>query len=584
MTSKHRIAAWSAVVALVVASLALPALIPWATNRFELSILVNGMSIAIHEFVCSVFAAVALWASFRKRPWPVWVKLFCLALASVAVGDLMYGVTSYIIRTPPPRGLEPLVHEIPYALFALGLAGALVSRAIEKTTRLEKRIIVGVIAIIGAACLVVSYKLILNPFFHAVPKRPFPIYVTAVLYALGQSVFVGGMVVASFRALGAAEYLIWFCLLTLTGSDFVLRYQDIWGSITGVPFSEYGWQVALAGVAAVSGVEWFRARLHKIAEAPAPLYSVRVMTAGVAFVALFAFVVSSWWLSSFFGVVTPGGAGFHVTVFVMIWSGSNVLSIVLSAMLRDLYQKMVCHRDQTDAGKANMLWEAANVFRLLKERNRELKTERDTVLRITSTVAHNLRTPLQSMKTAVSRLESTMDVGPTGTKALEILRLASKNIEGIANEVLQERKNLQYAETIASAADGAVRIVSQTYPGKRFVLDLEDGLPVQRVRGLTPVLMNLLSNSAEATVGDRPVVVRARIRDGSCVIEVVDEGQGMAADLLEAIRRGEIRSTKKAGNGLGLSSAMKWATDSGYVLDVASVAGKGTAISLSIPN
>ncbi|HLD98885.1 MAG TPA: HAMP domain-containing sensor histidine kinase [Bdellovibrionota bacterium] len=560
-----------------------PLALPSLGQRFRLGVNGTGMVVAVHEFLCSCLSFLVIRSAWRRGEFPRWATMLGLAFLALAVGYLMYGVISYILRTPPPRGLEPLLHEVPYVLFSVFSAFAVFLRATEGLSRRESRGVAAFIALLASVYFTVSFALILNPFFHTTPIRPGAIYTTAVLYALGQAVFVGSLFVASFRALSIPEFLLWFCFLTLSGSDFVLRFQDMGGSVVGIPFSEYGWQIALAGIASVVALEWYRGSLRRSLSTPAPLYSVRVMTAGLSFVALFAFVLVTWSFSSYLGIATPGGAGFHVTVFIAIWSASNALSIAFCGILRRVHGQLLAQGDQVIERFGPMLWEVDGVFRFLNERNRELQRERDTVLRLTSTVAHNLRTPLLSMNTAIGKLETTIDAEPTSTKALELLRLAMKNLESIANEVLLERKKLQYAESISESVKGAIQIVGQTFPLQKFVLEMgEAKISAAKLRGLTPVLMNLLKNAAEANSNGKPITVRVNGAGPGCLLEIEDHGSGIEDDVLSALKRGKSRTTKRDGNGLGVPAAMKWAAENRARFDIDSALGAGTRVRLEI--
>ncbi|HLD99863.1 MAG TPA: HAMP domain-containing sensor histidine kinase [Bdellovibrionota bacterium] len=559
--------------------LALPAL----SQRFNLGVNGTGMVVAVHEFLCSCFSFLVIRSAWRRGEFPSWATMLGWAFLALAIGDLMYGVTSHILRTPPPRGLEPLLHEVPYVLFSIFSAVAVFLRATEGLARRQWRGVAAFVVLLASLYFTVSFALILNPFFHVTPIRPVAIYTTAVLYAIGQAVFVGSLVVASFRALSIPEFLLWFCFLTLSGSDLVLRYQDMGGSIVGIPFSEYGWQIAVAGIASVLSIEWYRGTLRRSLSTPAPLYSLRVMTAGLSFIALFAFVLVTWTFSSYLGIATPGGAGFHITVFIGIWSASNAISIAVCGILRRVHDQLLAQGDQVVDHLGPMLWEVDGVFRFLNERNRELQRERDTVLRLTSTVAHNLRTPLLSMNTAIGKLERTVEAEPTITKALELLRLAMKNVEAIANEVLLERKKLQFAESIPESVNGAIQILGQTFPSQKFVLERGDAkISSAKLRGLTPVLMNLLKNAAESNTDSKSITVRVNGAGSRCLIEIEDHGSGMADDVLSALKRGESRTTKKDGNGLGVLAAMKWAKENRARFDIDSALGRGTRVRLEI--
>jgi signal transduction histidine kinase len=573
---------------LLILNCAFPFLWEKATAVFSLSDAVSGMVTAIHESLCSLSAAYLIYVFSKEQHCKPWFKYLGLSLLAVAIGDLNYGLTSYIFPTPPPRGYRPLVHEIPYVIFMGSLALAAVLRALEKSSKKSRTWMSLAIFSIGAAYFICSYRLILFPFFHDSVSRPFAIYTTATLYAVGQSVAVGALIVASLRTIGWSEFLLWFMFLTLNASDFVLRYQDIGKTQLGVPLSEYGWEFALAFVCSL----FFLIREKKesfpaYVKPPAPVFSLRVVMAATSLCVLLAFVVITWSLSRYLGVVNAGNVGGYVLAFVVIWSCANGFSILLSKSLRDIHSRLLMHADHVEENQTALAWEVDQIFTFLNQRNRELTRERDTVLRITSTVAHNLRTPLQGLRVALPRLERNMGEScgcrETNWTAIESLKESTRVMETTASDLLLERKKMVHAETIQSAVEGAVNIAGLSFPKKSFEMRNNIAPTAFRVPGLTPVLLNLLSNAAEASSDDQPVCLRLERHSGHYKIEIQDQGEGIAPPLLEALERGQEITTKPNGNGLGVSSAVQWAQQNGYGLTFSTGKEQGTTITLNIP-
>jgi two-component system sensor histidine kinase KdpD len=70
---------------------------------------------------------------------------------------------------------------------------------------------------------------------------------------------------------------------------------------------------------------------------------------------------------------------------------------------------------------------------------------------------------------------------------------------------------------------------------------------------LEQALYNLLDNAARHTPPGTRVVVRAWQQDDGLVVEVADEGPGVAAADREAVFRRFVRGKRSAGMGLGLA-------------------------------
>ena len=91
---------------------------------------------------------------------------------------------------------------------------------------------------------------------------------------------------------------------------------------------------------------------------------------------------------------------------------------------------------------------------------------------------------------------------------------------------------------------------------------------------------NLVTNAIEHS-GAGKVLVGVRRRGAGCVIEVRDNGRGIAPDALRGMDGR--RWTEGAGSGLGLWIASRFARLLGGVLDVRAEAGRGTCFRICLP-
>ena len=107
---------------------------------------------------------------------------------------------------------------------------------------------------------------------------------------------------------------------------------------------------------------------------------------------------------------------------------------------------------------------------------------------------------------------------------------------------------------------------------------------------LESALLNLCKNAGEASLAGGQVVLSATSGDepgvgGPCVrFEVRDEGVGMSPEILAAARRPYFTTKAAAGGtGLGLASVAAFAKAAGGALRIESEAGRGTRVSLLLP-
>jgi signal transduction histidine kinase/transcriptional regulator with XRE-family HTH domain len=104
---------------------------------------------------------------------------------------------------------------------------------------------------------------------------------------------------------------------------------------------------------------------------------------------------------------------------------------------------------------------------------------------------------------------------------------------------------------------------------------------------LSQAMQNLIGNAVQHTSGGVPIVVSIGERESGdgplAVIEVHDEGPGIAPDLLSRLFVRDAAGGETAGRGLGLYLARGIATAHGGELTVDSEVGKGTTFTLTLP-
>lgn len=149
------------------------------------------------------------------------------------------------------------------------------------------------------------------------------------------------------------------------------------------------------------------------------------------------------------------------------------------------------------------------------------------------------------------------------------LELLSPLIESVVSE-----KRLQYAhqKTVEIEFSGAAdchHLFSEIQPVE-----------------LSRILSNLVNNSIEAL--ERPGHVRIRLLDqgGTPVIEVGDSGKGIPPEILKKLGTARIthgKSGTESGSGLGIYHARTTLESWGGKLEIASIVGSGTQVTLTLP-
>jgi signal transduction histidine kinase len=96
------------------------------------------------------------------------------------------------------------------------------------------------------------------------------------------------------------------------------------------------------------------------------------------------------------------------------------------------------------------------------------------------------------------------------------------------------------------------------------------------------VVLNLLLNALQATEGLGKVAVTVKSRGQFAVVEVADNGRGIAPEHLPNIFR-PFYTTKGDGTGLGLSLARRIVEDHHGKIEVTSIVGQGTVFTVLLP-
>lgn len=239
------------------------------------------------------------------------------------------------------------------------------------------------------------------------------------------------------------------------------------------------------------------------------------------------------------------------------------------------------------------------VSEALEQRERELIAARHaaerserlaSLLSLGAGAAHELATPLSSIRTAAAELERHAGLAPDGS-APEYLRVIRREIDRCTHVL----DHLSGRAASASADDTQIepaRLVDDVRArlGEACATRLDVILPVETrpiaapAEPLRQAVVALVQNAFDASGPDQAVTLRLDQRTAGVRVEVVDTGRGMDDDL--SARVGEPFVTTKppgAGLGLGLFLARAFAEQMGGALHVRSALGRGTSVVLELP-
>ena len=209
-------------------------------------------------------------------------------------------------------------------------------------------------------------------------------------------------------------------------------------------------------------------------------------------------------------------------------------------------------------------------------------------------VSHDLRTPLASVKAAVSALRRTEADGALRpedrSELLELVEQQSDALDRLVANLLDMTRiqsgalELRRAITpVGDVVDGGLR--ASAVPADAVTVDLPPDLPPVDVDQLLmeQVLANLLDNAARHSPEGAPVAVAAQRRGQVVELSVTDSGPGIAPDDRERVFRMWSRTGGEGRAGLGLAIARAFVEAHGQTIDVVRAPGGGARFVVTLP-
>jgi signal transduction histidine kinase len=211
-------------------------------------------------------------------------------------------------------------------------------------------------------------------------------------------------------------------------------------------------------------------------------------------------------------------------------------------------------------------------------------------------VAHDLRTPLTSIKGASQNLLDDM-AGPLSEPAreyVEIVRDQAEHLIGIVNWLVDAIRVSVEPVELKTVPVNIDQLAKRVVRGLRPIADEQGiGLTVEAEPSgalvdpskLLLVLENLVGNALKFTESGGKVSVAVRPVEETVEISVTDTGIGLSPDELEHIFDRYYRSSHpRGGTGLGLSISRELVRLHGGDIDVTSEKGLGSTFVVTLPS
>jgi len=228
------------------------------------------------------------------------------------------------------------------------------------------------------------------------------------------------------------------------------------------------------------------------------------------------------------------------------------------------------------------------------ERNLQRAEKLATIGTLSAGIAHEVGTPLGIISGRAEQLLTRVPEGEPG----EAMKKGLSSILGQVDKVSTTiRQLLDFARTrpvsveavsAATAIGAAASLLEHRFRQAKVSVatDAAPSLPpLAADRGqLEQVLVNLLMNACDACAPGGHVTARARAADEGVLLEIVDDGSGIAPEHLPSVLDPFFTTKKRGqGTGLGLTIAADIVKNHGGTLTIDSTPGQGTTVRVVWP-
>ena len=238
--------------------------------------------------------------------------------------------------------------------------------------------------------------------------------------------------------------------------------------------------------------------------------------------------------------------------------------------------------------------------RIIEQQNQELRATLNNRDKMYSVIAHDLRSPMASIRMVLNLVVSAMSPDIVGPELYELLDKANRESEevhdlldnllkwtksqtGRLNVVLQD---LDLNDIIPGVVD-IFEMIAQTKKIKLSFQGTDSPLMVRADNDmLKTVVRNFMSNAIKFSPEESSIEITMKPEGDFAKISIRDHGVGIAADRIDTIfHKGETTygTGGEEGSGLGLQLCQDFARKNGGDVMVESVEGQGSTFSVLVP-
>ena len=212
-----------------------------------------------------------------------------------------------------------------------------------------------------------------------------------------------------------------------------------------------------------------------------------------------------------------------------------------------------------------------------------------TLGEVATGLAHEIRNPLAGIAGVIEIIGRDLPATSPARAVVKDVRQEIARINHIVTDLLQTARphppKVRKSD-LNTTVEHAVMLGRQQAMAKGIEIALQKDASLPEVEHdsdqIHQVLLNLLLNAQQAIDHTGQIKVTLERKGQSAIIEVADNGRGIAPDALPNIFR-PFYTTKGDGTGLGLSLARRIVEDHQGRIDVTSTVGKGTTFAVVLP-
>jgi two-component system sensor histidine kinase KdpD len=212
-------------------------------------------------------------------------------------------------------------------------------------------------------------------------------------------------------------------------------------------------------------------------------------------------------------------------------------------------------------------------------------------------ITHDFRTPLTSMKAAVTSLLVTEEaVTPQNRELLSIINEECDRLNHLVEEAAEMARleageiELQFAPTpVEEIIQGALAISKSSLGAREVQVKVSPGLPLVEADPLRAqdILVKLIDNANLYSAKEHPIVITAELTGDQVTTSVADRGPGIddfeQGMIFDKFYRGKDQRYLVRGTGMGLPIAKALVTAHRGVIGVTSQLGHGSVFSFTLP-